>query len=282
MIVNIIISHIKLLRPINLVTAALAMLLAGGIVDKYNDMTTLSIIIIVVVCFTGGANSLNDVLDFEIDIINRPSRPIPSGKVKKSTAAYISLILFIIGLLFCLNLSNSAIIIGLLISMPTLLLYTKYFKGVPIFGNIIVAFIIGLSFIFCGSAFGSIDQMIVPSLLAFGLTFVRELVKDIADIDGDKFVGLKTYPIIAGKKNAIRLVVGSSIFVGFFSFIPFFTGYYNFWYGLFLILGVEIPLIVIVILMLKKPEINNMKYCARLLKFSTIVGLVAIYLGENI
>ena len=97
MIVNIIIHHIKLLRPINLGTAALAMLLAGGIVDNYNDMTTLSIIIIVVVCFTGGANSLNDVLDFEIDIINRPSRPIPSGKVKKSTAAYISLILFIIG-----------------------------------------------------------------------------------------------------------------------------------------------------------------------------------------
>ena len=47
MIVNIIIAHIKLLRPINLGTAALAMLLAGGIVDKYNDMTTLSIIIIV-------------------------------------------------------------------------------------------------------------------------------------------------------------------------------------------------------------------------------------------
>ncbi|MBJ12772.1 MAG: hypothetical protein CMG62_06810 [Candidatus Marinimicrobia bacterium] len=278
--INRIIAHIKLLRPINVFTATLAMILSAGIIDKYNDLNTLSIIIIVVICFTGGANSLNDIIDYKADLINRPTRPIPSGYVKIDSAKYISAFLFIVGSVFCLRLPQLSVFIGLFISMPILLFYTNYFKGIPIFGNIVVAFIIGLSFIFCGSAFGSIDKMVIPSLLAFGLTFLRELVKDIADIKGDKALGLKTYPIISGKRKSIRLTIGIAIVIGFLSFIPFYINYYNFWYGIFLILGVEIPLGVLVVFMVNNPTINNIKYCARLLKFSTIVGLIAIYFGE--
>ncbi len=278
--INKVISHIKLLRPINVFTAALAMILSAGIIDKYNDLNTLLIVIAVVVCFTGAANSLNDIIDYKADLINRPNRPIPSGFVKIDSARYISLFLFILGFLFCLKLPNLSIFIGLCISLPVLVFYTNYFKGIPILGNIIVAFIIGLSFIFCGSAFGSIDKMMVPFFLAFGLTFLRELVKDISDIKGDKALGLATYPIISGKKKSIRLTIVTAVLIGILSFIPFYIEYYSYWYGIFLILGVEIPLGVIVAFMLNNPSTRNIKYCARLLKFSTIVGLIAIYFGE--
>jgi len=278
--INKVIAHIKLLRPINIFTASLAMTLSGGIIDKYNDLDTLFIVIIVVICFAGGANSLNDVIDYKADLINRPNRPIPSGDVKINSAKFISISLFFLGALFCLKLPKFSIFISLFISMPILLFYTNYFKGIPILGNAIVAFIIGLSFIFCGSALGSINKMVIPSLLAFGLTFLRELVKDIADIEGDKILGLSTYPIIAGKEKSIKLTIGIAIVIGFLSFIPFYIDYYSFWYGIFLILGVEIPLGVLVVFMVNNPSISNIKYCARLLKFSTIVGLIAIYVGE--
>ena len=278
--INKVIFHIKLLRPVNIFTAALAMILAGGIVDKYNDLNTLFFVVLAVVCFTGGANSLNDFIDYKADFINRPNRPIPSGNVRRDSAKYISIFLFTLGALFCLRLPNLSIFIGIFLSMPILLFYTNHFKGLPILGNVVVAFIIGLSFIFCGSAFGSIDKMWIPSFLAFGLTFLRELVKDIADVEGDKFLGLTTYPIIAGESKSIRLVIVITIIIGFSSFIPFHIGYYNYWYGILLILGVEIPLGVLVVFMLNNPSIRNIKYCADLLKFSTIVGLIAIYFGE--
>ena len=277
-----IIAHIKLFRPLNIFTAALAMTVSGGIIVNYSDLNTLFTIILVVVCFTGGANSLNDFIDYKTDLINRPSRPIPSGYVRRDWAKHISIFLFALGGMFCLWLPRLSIFIGLFISMPILLLYTKFFKGIPILGNVSVAFILGLSFIFCGSAFGSTDKMIIPSFLAFSLTFLRELIKDMADVKGDKTLGLSTYPVVAGRRKSARLAIAVAIVTGLLSFIPFYTGYYSFWYGILLILGVEIPLGALVVYMLKRPSIRTTKRCADLLKVSTIIGLIAIYFGETL
>ena len=49
--------------------------------------------------------------------------------------------------------------------------------------------------------------MIIPSILAFGLTMLRELIKDIADIEGDKENNLKTLPIVIGEEKSIFVAV---------------------------------------------------------------------------
>ena len=49
------------------------------------------------------------------------------------------------------------------------------------------------------------EPLIIPALLAFGLTLIREIVKDLADIKGDKSAGLMTFPIVYGKKKTIIL-----------------------------------------------------------------------------
>ena len=121
--------------------------------------------------------------------------------------------------------------------------------------------------------------MWTPTVLAFGLTLVRELVKDIADINGDKSVGINTFPIFAGIKKTVQLIIIFSICIGVGAFIPFITGYYNLSYGILVVLGVEIPLCIVVFSLYKNPGINTAKYSARLLKFSTIIGLIAIYTG---
>ena len=51
-------------------------------------------------CYTAAANALNDALDFKIDLINRPTRPIPANHVKINTALIISFVLFCIGAFF--------------------------------------------------------------------------------------------------------------------------------------------------------------------------------------
>ena len=271
--------HIKLLRPLNVFTSGLAMVIGSGILGTLNNTGTLLLVMAVVMCFAGAANALNDVVDYEIDKINRPMRPLPSGFVKKRTALFISILLFSMGTLACLELSETAKVIGIVIAMPFMVLYSKYLKGMPLIGNMIVAFILGLSFLFCGAAFNNMSPMWIPMILAFGLTLVRELVKDIADMEGDQSAGLKTFPITAGIEKSIQLSIFLSACIGVGAFIPYLYGTYGIWYGILLILGVEIPLGVVVVSLLNNPGISSATHGARILKFSTLIGLIAIYAG---
>ena len=276
---NTLYSHIKLLRPLNFFTGGLAMIIASAILGMLHEIDTVILVMTVVMCYTAAANALNDVVDFEIDKIHRPIRPLPSGSVAKQTALFISILLFGTGTLFCLELSEPAKIIGIVIAMPLMVIYSKYLKGIPLLGNIAIAFILGLSFLFCGAAFNNMAPMWIPMVLAFGLTFVRELVKDIADMEGDVSVGLRTFPISAGIDKAIQLTVFLSACIGVGSFIPFINGTYGIWYGILLILGVEIPLGVVVVSLLNNPGFSSATQGARILKFSPLMGLIAIYAG---
>jgi geranylgeranylglycerol-phosphate geranylgeranyltransferase len=165
------------------------------------------------------------------------------------------------------------------ISLPLIIGYNIKLKKFPLIGNIVVAIVLALSFIYAGLAFSNVSPLILPAALAFGLTLIRELVKDMADIIGDKSVGLKTFPIIFGEKKTIILCVVLSVLLGIGAFIPFITGHYNICYGISLILTVEIPLGVVVISVINKPSIETAKRSANLLKFCTIGGLFSIYIG---
>ena len=48
------------------------MVIGSGILGTLNDTGTLLLVMAVVMCFAGAANALNDVVDYEIDKINRP------------------------------------------------------------------------------------------------------------------------------------------------------------------------------------------------------------------
>ena len=136
-----------------------------------------------------------------------------------------------------------------------------------------------MSFIYAGLVFEKTEPLIIPALLAFGLTLIREVVKDLADIKGDESAGLMTFPIIYGEKKTVILCTILSVLLGVGSFIPLLIGYYNTFYGISLILMVEIPLAVVVISLLNKPSISTAKRGSKLLKFCTLGGLLSIYIG---
>jgi len=161
--------------------------------------------------------------------------------------------------------------------LPLLIVYSLRLKGVPIIGNLVVSMILGLSFIFFGLSHGNIFPMLVPSFLAFGLTFLRELIKDIADIEGDKENNLKTLPIVIGEKKSISISYFLIFIIGFGSLMPYYFKIYGNYYLILLILGVEVPLFIIIYYFMKLPAINSAKKGANLLKFSIIAGLIAIF-----
>ena len=274
-------QYLKLLRPLNIITSGLAMAISSAILDGFYDKRILMLTIAIVMLFTAAANALNDAMDYEIDLVNKPLRPIPLGAVTIKNSLIISFTLFSLGSVLCLQLSDSAIIIGVFIAIPMMIFYSISLKSKYFICNIAVALILGMSFLFSGAAYGKISLVWTPMLLAFSLTFVREMVKDVSDIIGDQNQGLKTYPIINGVHKSARLIVALCVFVGLGSLYPYLSGDYGKNYIITLVIGVEIPLMMVIFLLTKTPSISSAILSASILKFSTIMGLFSIYLGAK-
>ena len=280
MFIDLVYYHLKILRPLNVFTSGLAMIISASILDQIGNYYVVAITCIVVMCFTGASNALNDAIDLKSDLINRPFRPIPSGNISRRAAVVFSFMLFTAGSIICLQLSDAAKVIGIIISVPMIISYNTYFKGVYLLGNFVVGLVIGMSFIFSGAAHYSVAPMWIPAFLAFGLTFLREIIKDLEDIRGDKISGLLTYPISSDLKQTTRLIIFITASVGLAALIPYLVGHYGIWYLITLVIGVEIPLVLVVFLFIKNPEISTAKICSKILKLSTLFGLVAIYMGK--
>ena len=272
-------AYITIIRPLNVILGGLTIVISSFIVKYSGPISFVIFAVLVVMFYTAGANTLNDYFDYKIDKINRPDRAISSGLVLRRHALIFSLFAFILGTLFALQLNKNSQLVSIGISLPLIIGYNAKLKYFPLIGNIVVALILSLSFIYAGFIFDNIKPLIIPAVLAFGLTLIREIVKDMADVIGDKSVGLKTFPIIYGENKTIVLCTVLSALLGIGSFVPFITGYYNIFYGILLILTVEIPLAVVVILLLNKPNILTAKRSTKLLKFCTLGGLFSIYIG---
>ena len=276
-----IIAHIRLFRPLNLLTGAFAVYVSSAILRSLYQTSELTFAILTVVGYNAAANSLNDFIDFKIDQVNRPDRPLTAGLVKRNTALIFSVLLFIGGSVTALFLSKLAAMIAILIVLPLIISYNLKLKQLPLVGNIVIALILGLTFVFSGAVFGNIKPMIIPCFLAFGLTLVRELVKDIEDMEGDHLAGLTTFPIIAGFNRAGKLTALFAVIIAVGALAPYMMGIYSFWYLVFLVLGVETPLVTLVVLFMKSPEKLNFSLASKTLKISTILGIIAIYCGST-
>ena len=272
-------AFLKIVRPLNVISSGIAILFSSHIAGYQGPISNVLFAMFAVVFFTIGANVLNDYFDYETDKLNRPDRAIVVGDVTRVQALYVSISSFLIGVFLSLQLSFKSQIISIFISCPLLIFYNAKAKNYPLVGNVIVALILGFSFIYAGIVFENIIPLIMPAILAFGLTLIREIVKDIADLKGDKAIGAKTFPIIFGNKKAVYLCTFLSAILGCLAFILFLNGYYNFYYGILLIITVEIPLAVVVISLLNKPNTRTAKKGARLLKICTLGGLFSIYIG---
>ncbi len=274
-----ILAHVKLLRPLNLAIGAFAVFSGAAIAGELRQSTTVLFALLLVVCYNAAANALNDFCDYEIDRINRPGRPLVTGLVKRATAQWVAILLFIIGSLLSIKLNWGARLLALGAALPMMAFYTPILKGLPLLGNFAVALILGLAFLFTGAAVGNPGPLVIPALLAFGLTLVRELVKDIADVEGDAQAELKTLPLVMGTSGAIVTAINLSFLMAVATLLPFIFDYYGIYYLIVSGLGVILPLAYIIYLLARVPEPASAARAAGILKAATLMGVVAIYVG---
>jgi chlorophyll synthase len=161
------------------------------------------------VCATSQA--VNDWYDREVDAINEPNRPIPSGRVPGRWGFYIACLWTVLSLAWALSLGRwvlSAAIGGLALawvySAPPLRL-----KQNGWWGNSAVALAYeGLPW-FTGAAVMAASlpdfRIIVIALLySLGAHGIMTL-NDFKSIEGDRSLGLRSLPVQLGAKRAVQL-----------------------------------------------------------------------------
>lgn len=271
--------YITLIRPVNFIITALsifvACLLAGGNQEQILIMIFASL---GGACIGGGGMIINDILDIDIDRINKPDRPLPSGAVKKFDALMLYGALTGMGMIMSAYTTRPAFIIAF-IAVPMIVLYSKVFKGTPLLGNVLVGTLTGLAFIYGGAAVGNIRQAMMPALFAFLINIGREIIKDMEDVEGDAKNHASTLPVKYGMKNA---AIGATMFLLLVicsTIVPFATGLYGMKYFLLVNIGVNIVIVFVIISLWKNQSVKNLNLLSNILKWDMLVGLLAIYIG---
>lgn len=275
---NLLFASIQIVRPLNMILSLCAVFIAGWLV---NDITSplLPYTALVVLCFAGASNILNDVLDINIDKINRPNRMLPSGHLKIQEALLLMSILYSLGIMATSYLHPVGQQIALALVLPLLALYTPLFKRLPFIGNLVVGAMLGLVFIFTeGAIMGNVDKMWTPFCLATTLSSIRELVKDAADLEGDAVGDLQTFPRKYGLITTLWLLRILTIALCFGAIIPWFEGWYGNYYLFLLIGGVALPSLYAVFILLQETSASeDYAIIAQIFKGTTIGGMIVIF-----
>jgi geranylgeranylglycerol-phosphate geranylgeranyltransferase len=183
---------------------------------------------------------VNDIYDLEVDRINQPRRPIPSGKISVPGATRISIAMLIAGFTCAFLSLNFAAVAVAAIYASLSWLYNFRAKKSGIAGNAIVASSLAIPFVYGGIVSGGSSLsplLILMALTAFLSGVGREVVKAMADVDGDARRGISSVARESGMK--VAAYVGGCFFVlaVVTSWIPLVTGLANEIYTL----GVLVP-----------------------------------------
>lgn len=273
-----ILAYLELSRPINGVIALISVLLGGFFaVGTLNHLDVLTVAISALLLLSAG-NAFNDYCDYEIDRINKPQRPIPSGRVQRRGALIFAIVLLSIGVALGFLVNRYAALIALIVS-SCLIAYAVWLKRTPLVGNLVVGMLTGLTFIAGGVAVMSIRGVLVPAIFAFLFTTAREIVKDIEDTEGDIENRAKTIAVIS-KRVAVLMALVFMFAVILFSPIPYLLDWYSWRYLLTVVIGVDLVLIYLTVQLWRDASKENSAKIQQWMKWDIFVGLGAIYLGS--
>lgn len=234
------INFLNLIRWQNLILIILTqVLIKYALLDAFNVETQLdsihfTLLVLATVCIAAAGNIINDIYDTETDAINKPDKVIV-GKFITEKAAYnwfilLSVIGVGIGFYLANHVGKSNFAALFVIISALLYVYASYLKQTFLIGNIIVSALVAMSILVVG-IFDIIPAITMQNrgiqyvffeilrdyaVFAFMINLLREIVKDIIDIDGDYNAEMKTLPIVIGRIRATKVTF-------FLALIPLFA-----------------------------------------------------------
>lgn len=268
---------LSLMRPLNGLIGAGAVMAGALIVGRPISVAPAAFGAAAALAAVAGANALNDCLDREADVVNRPERPIPSGRVSVSEAAIASGIAYALALVLgSLAGGWPFLIVATWIALTAL--YSVSLKRILVVGNLVAAALTASIVVLGGITQGKIEPLAIPFVMAFLANVGREVVKDIEDTEGDARVGVVTLATKFGTERAYMIARLVTVALMGVIAVPFFARIYGLGYA---VIGGAIELILIwqLVLHSRNPEPADLRLHARALKLAMVMGLVAFLVG---
>lgn len=181
------------------------------------------------IAIAAGGYIINNIMDQETDEVSKPKNVIVGKYISESTAYNIYIAVNIIGVGIGFYLSNviqkPSFAAVFIIVAATLYMYATNFKQTMLIGNIIVALLLSISVIIIGIfdllpatyeanqvQMSTIFSILLDyALFAFVINFIREIVKDLEDMDGDYNAGMNTLPIAIGTERTTKILAGLTL-----------------------------------------------------------------------
>ncbi len=206
-------AYILMTRPVNSLMMFFAVIVGAAISGTWIvSLDRLVPALLTSYGLTGSSMVLNDYFDREVDAVNNPSRPIPAGLVSPRSALAVSLVTAGIGLVSSAITSLACFTIAV-IAYATAVIYNWRLKQTGLLGNMAVSFAVVAPFLYGAVlATGQVpSKLLIFTLLAFLANTGREIVKGMADVEGDAKRGVRTVARIYGIDKAAY--AGSSLYL---------------------------------------------------------------------
>lgn len=298
-------KYLHLIRYQNLIFIALVQVfIKYGLFHPFGIEITLngfgfSLLVVATLCIAAAGNIINDIYDVEIDKINKPEKVLIGKKITEKNANNLFIILNVIGVAIGFYLAN---IIGrpgfsaLFIAFSALLyLYASYLKGMLLVGNLLISALVAMSIIIV--ALFDLLPAITPTnqatqstifsivldyaLFAFFINFIREIVKDLQDINGDKKGDMNTLPIALGRKRTttITFILGVLMVLGVVYYM------YEYLYNqqvllLYFLFAIVAPLLYFCIKAWSAENKKDYAFLSKLLKIVMFTGICSMLLFQ--
>ena len=273
-------ASLRLVRPFNVVVMMLVIGATVVLASAGQPDAGIVVLAALVGAFVGGgANTINDYYYVEIDRINKPRRPLPSGELSPDWAFLQWLLLSLVGVSLNLFLPSLAFWIALG-AVGVLFLYSAKLKKTLLWGNLTVAVMTAMALVYGAVVAGNPAQAIVPALFAFLINLGREVVKDVEDLPGDLGGNARTFPARFGVKRSLVLATAILILLVVATYVVYREGMYG-WLYVVLVAVVDAAVLWSISAMWKDSGPGNLGRVSLVLKFSMVIGLAAIYLGSQ-
>jgi 4-hydroxybenzoate polyprenyltransferase len=305
------IAVLKLIRAQNLLIMALTQYLfryailipimrLENITPIFSDVS-FALLVLSTVMIAAAGYAINDYFDLRVDRINRANKIIVGKIISRRKVMMMHTVLNVLACLIGVYVSYKA---GSLkfavinIFMVTLMwFYSLKFKAYFLVGNLLVSFATAMTIIlvwlFDMSALHASGQVIIVNrnlvvlflliyaVFAFIISLIREIIKDIEDIEGDKKCGCSTIPVVIGTRGTKYILIGllviSIAILSYFAFKVF--GMENmkilFWY---MIIVVIIPLIYLGYVIVIAKNKSDFTFLSSITKFIMIAGVLSMLL----
>ena len=214
------------------------------------------------VCIAGAGYIINDYFDINIDLVNKSSKVIVGKFIKRRSAILFHAILSFTGLALSMyigyKIGNALIPFFNLLAILILWFYSSTFKKKLLIGNVLISLLTAwvilvltvAEYRFRISPHDIVWQRLLKvsfiyAGFAFIISLIREVIKDMEDLDGDMRYGCSTMPVVWGLPvSKVFTGVWIVVLTGLVIAIQIYVLQLGWWYSaLYSIIAIIIPLL---------------------------------------